>query len=452
MGTHFSAPGGLLRLSALAVLAGCTGSPEVDLSKRTSNEIPKVPVPAEHGPKLASISDLTPVLERPAADARRIGYLHAGSRVSRAEKPYTREGCAQGFFPVRPAGFVCAEGSATIDLTHPTLAAMAIQPLLDQPLPYTYARTNGETPLFERDPARDGAVREVGKLKRRAGVAVVGSWSATVPGATEAERLALLTSGRFAKASDLEAAKPSDFTGVELGEKQKLPLAYVVKRGVRRFKLDREDAEKDKELDVHAMLPLTGRFRTAHGEKFWALEGERWVRHKDVTVILPRATFPDFAVEGQKWLDVSLVAQTLVAYEGKRPFFVTLVSVAREGAPGAEPAAPDAVLGNPSAAWGLGTFEVSAKHVTQVGTDPFALRESFQVYDVPWALELSKGRTLYGAYWHDRFGAEHGSGGIELSPSDAVRIFQWATPSIPDGWHSSTRLGNDPKTLVVLRK
>jgi hypothetical protein len=452
MGTTLPAPGGAFGILTLALLAGCTGTPDAPLSKKASNEIPKVPVPAEHGPKLASIADLTPVLERPARDARRIGYLHAGARVSRAEKPYSREDCAQGFYPVRPAGFVCAEGSATVDLTHPTLAAMAIQPLLDQPLPYTYARTSGETPLFERDPARDGAVREVGKLRRRAGVAVVGSWSATVPGSTEAERLALLTSGRFAKARDLEAAKPSEFAGVELRGKVALPLAFVVKRGVRRYKLDRENAEKDKELDYHALLPLTGRFRTAHGEKFWALDAEKWVRNRDVTAILPRSTFPDFAVEGQKWLDVSLVMQTLVAYEGKKAFFATLVSVGREVAPAADTSVSDAVQGMPSAAWGLGTFEISAKHVTEVGADPFSLRESHQVYDVPWTLELASGRKLYGAYWHDRFGIEHGAGGIELSPGDAVRIFQWATPALPDGWHSSTRLGSEAKTLVVLRK
>ena len=452
MGKTSRAAGVVPLFPSLVLLAGCAGSPDVELSKKASNEIPKVPVPAEHGPKLAAIADLTPVLERPAPGARRIGYLHAGSRVSRAEQPYTREGCAKGFYPVRPAGFVCAEGSATVDLTHPTLAAMAIQPLLDQSLPYTYARTTGETPLYERDPARDGAVREVGKLKRRAGVAVVGSWSASTPGFEQAERLALLTSGRFAKASDLEAAQPSDFQGIELREKVTLPLAFVVKRGVRKYKLDREDAEKDKELDYHTLLPLSGRFRTAHGEKFWAVEGERWVRNKDVTVVLPRSTFPDFAVEGQKWLDVSLVMQTLVAYEGKRPFFVTLVSVGREVASNAEPVASDAVQGAPSAAWGLGTFEVGAKHVTQVGADPFAVRESYQVYDVPWTLELTSGRALYGAYWHDRFGVEHGPGGIELSPSDAVRMFQWATPALPDGWHSSTRLASEAKTFVVLRK
>jgi hypothetical protein len=171
-----------------------------------------------------------------------------------------------------------------------------------------------------------------------------------------------------------------------------------------------------------------------------------------VTVVLPRTTFPDFAVDGQKWLDVSLVMQTLVAYEGKRPHFVTLVSLSREGAAGADASATGAVQGAPSAAWGLGTFEVTAKHVTGVGADPFALRESYQLYDVPWTLELGAGRKLYGAYWHDRFGIEHGAGGIELSPRDAVRVFQWATPALPDGWHSTTRLGNEEKTFVVLRK
>ena len=163
------------RVAALALTlalstASCANHDDLSLSKQrdvVSNEIPKVPVPPENGPKLASIADLTPVYERPATSARRIGYLHAGDRVSRAAEPYSREGCADGWFPVRPAGFVCASGGATTDLRHPTLAAMAIQPLLDQPLPYTYARTITETPLYERDGAHESTVREIGKLKRR---------------------------------------------------------------------------------------------------------------------------------------------------------------------------------------------------------------------------------------------------------------------------------------------
>jgi len=443
--------------SALAITAalGCATHDDVALSKQEeqlSAEIPKVPVPPENGPKLAAIADLTQVLERPAIGAKSLGYLHAGDRVARAVEPYSRAGCSDGWYPVRPAGFVCASSGATIDLSHPTLAAMAIQPLFDQPLPYTYARTVNDTALLERDGAHEGTVREIGKLKRRSAFAVVGSWTAATLG-NAPERLALLTSGKFVKASDLEAATASDFAGVELGEKQSLPLAFVVKRGVRDFKLDGENAEQGRDLDVHAHLDLTGKFRTAHGEKFWALASGRWVRNKDVTTVLPRSVFPDFAKDGQKWLDVSVVMGTVVAYEGKRPFFATLLSVGRDATATGAPDAPNGdAPAPPSAAFGLGTFEVRKKDVTLVGADPFAARESFQVYDVPWAFELSSGRLGYGAYWHDRFGVEHGPGALQLSPADAARLFQWITPGIPDGWHGVSSLRGEPKTLVVIRK
>ena len=374
--------------------------------------------------------------------------------MARAEQPFSKNGCHDGWYPVRPAGFVCASGSATVDLRHPTLSAMAIQPLFDQPLPFTYARVSTDTPLFERDNGHDGAVREIGKLKKRAGMAVVGSWSAKLPDGGS-ERLALLTSGKFVKARDLEAAKPSNFAGVELDGKHDLPLAFVVKRGVKLWKLEGEDAKQDRELEFHEQLDLTGKFRTAHGEKFWAA-GERWVRHKDVTVVLPRNNFPDFVKDGQKWLDVSLVMGTVIAYEGKKPFFTTLVSVARDatlGSPVPDMPAEDGTSTTvASPALALGTFEVKAKHVTLVGADPFVAREAFQLYDIPWSIELTSGRLLHAAYWHDRFGIEHGPGSIELSPADAARLFQWVTPSLPDGWHGTNYAGNEAKTLVVVRK
>jgi hypothetical protein len=447
-----------LALVACAGAGACANANDdgVALSKSVGIEIPKVPVPSEHGPKLASVADHTPIFDRPSPKAKKLGYLHAGGRVARAEQPYSREGCSDGWFPVRPAGFVCATGSATLDLKHPTLAAMAIQPLFDQPLPYTYARTIGDTPLFERRPGEDATVQEVGKLKRKAGLAVVGSWSATVPGGGP-ERLALLTNGKFVKAADLEAAAPSDFAGVELDGKANLPVAFVVKRGVRSFKLDGDDAKIADDLDVHQKLKLTGRFRSAHGEKFWALEKDRWVRNKDVTVVQARSIFPDFAVDGQKWLDVSVVTGTLVAYEGKRPFLVTLLSVGRTQETAKPADAPPEngevpVIAAPSAAWGLGTFEVRAKHVTLVGADPFVARENYQLLDLPWAFELSSGRMGYAAYWHDRFGVEHGPGSLQLAPADAVRLWQWITPSVPEGWHGIETPNREAKTLVVLRK
>jgi hypothetical protein len=427
----------------LALLLSACGSHQdgPSLSKATADDesIPNVPEPAANGPKLGAVANITPVLERPAIGARQLGYLHAGARVARASEPYSRRGCGGGWYPVRPRGFVCATESATVDMAHPTLAAMALAPNLDQPLPYAYARTRQETALFERDPGHDDAVSEIGKLKRRAGMAVVGSWSARDPEG-KVQRLALLTSGRFVKAADLEAAEPSTFHGVELTKKDDLPFAFVVKRGVHAFKLDGQASQKVDALAYHEVVRLTGRFHSVGEVKYWATNDGHWVRHRDVLVVQQRSAFPEFATGTQRWIDVSVVTGTFTLYEGKRALFVTLCSVNRD----AHQAEGDK--------W-LGAFEVTGKEVTLATRDANSFAESFELFDAPWGLTLSSGLQLYGAYWHDRFGVDHGAGAIELSPVDAERVYQWVTPQLPEGWHGlAAPLADSSKTRIVLRK
>jgi hypothetical protein len=423
------------------VLSGCGASHKDDLSlsKAVDEEgIPEVPEPAESGPKLGAVANVTPVLERPAAGARELGYLHAGARVARAPAPYSRRGCGGGWYPVRPRGFVCASESATLDMAHPTLSAMALAPHLDQPLPYAYARTRVETALFERDPKAEDAVIRVGSLKRKAGMAVVGSWSARDPSGTST-RLALLTNGRFVRVSDLEAADSSAFTGVELGKREDLPLAFVVKRGVHSFTLEADEARRADSLAYHAALHLTGRFHSLGEVKYWATREGHWLRHRDVVVVQERSTFPDFAQGSQRWLDLSVVTGVLTLYEGKRAIFVTLSSVNRDAHPDADN-------------W-LGTFDVTGKEVTLATRDPDSFAENFEIFDAPWGITLSSGMLLYGAYWHDHFGVDHGPGAIELSPADAERVYHWVTPQIPENWHGLvTPLGGSDRTKIVIRK
>lgn len=431
-----------IALPMVLLLAACGSHQDgPTLSKATTEDesIPNLPEPPANGPKLGAVANITPVLERPAAGARQIGYLHAGARVARAAEPYSRRGCGGGWYPVRPRGFVCATESATVDMAHPTLAAMALTPNLDQPLPYAYARTRLETPLFERDATRDDAVREVGKLRRRAGMAVVGSWSARDPDGNT-QRLALLTNGRFVKAGDLEAAEPSSFHGVELTKKDDLPLAFVVKRGVHAFNLEGDTSRKVDALDYHEVVHLTGRYHSVGEVKYWATSNGHWVRHRDVLVVQQRSAFPDFAQGNQRWIDVSVVTGTFTLYEGRRPLFVTLCSVNRD----AHQAEGDK--------W-LGAFDITGKEVTLANRDANSFAENFELFDAPWGITTSSGMQLYGAFWHDRFGVDHGAGSIELSPADAERVYQWATPQIPEGWHGlSTPLANADKTKIVIRK
>lgn len=440
---------------------GCEGGAKAPALSHTEEVVRQAPVPPENGPKLGVVAELARVQEFTDVRAPSIGVLRAGAKVARSPEPVSRSGCAGGWYAIRPRGFVCVGTDATLDLNHPTLAAMALQPNADAKLPYTYARTRAETPLFERTAGQEDSVREVGKLHRRAAMAVVGSWKAKEPSGNEA-RLALLTDGHFVRASDLEAAKGSDFVGVELGKNGDLPIAFVVKRGVRSFTLNGNEADKGDLVEYHSELPLSGRFRSLGSVKYWELDGhaaqgqrpavaerELWVRHQDVTVVQKRSAFPDFVKDDTHWLDISSTTDTLVAYEGKRAVFVTLLSVARElpeTATDTQPAS-DGPRGIP-----LGTFSVTRKGLTLLGKQPQAgFGEPFEVSDAPWALELSSGQVLHGAYWHDRFGIEHGAGTLALSPSDAARLFRFVGPDLPVGWHSVSVPANQG-TPVVIRK
>lgn len=426
-------------LLALGALSACGKGPKLSKGGEDGVAIDLGDV-AENGPKLGAIADVAYVYAEPKSGAKKLGYLHAGALVARSEDSIKNDDCKSGWHKVRPRGFVCTDKSATTNLKHPTLAAMALGPDLGKPLPYVYARTTNVTSLFDRKP--NDTVEQTGRLAKSAGMAIVGSWTAPDE-SKEPQRLGLLMNGQFVRAEDLRAAEPSDFTGVALGPNAELPVGFVVKRGIRTWKLEDGKAAPDEYLEYHQRLELTGRFRTYGEERFWAMTDGGWVRHRDVTVIRERNDFPDFVKEGQRWVDISIITGTALLYEGKKPVYATLVSVGRDR------------TGDPkeTASTEQGTFEIVAKHVTLREKNPRERKDSYSVFDVPWALELSNGQLVSAAFWHDRFGIEDTDGDVQLSPTDAAHLWKWATPELPAGWHSVRVPGNAPdKTLVNVRK
>jgi hypothetical protein len=432
-----AATGFLLWVSACGKSDGA-----IALNRSETEPVPEVPVPAADGPKLAAIAHATPVRRTPNKLAKVIGYLHAGGKVARSEQPFSTEGCDGGWYPVRPRGFVCLEEGGTLDMRHPTLATMAIQPQMEAAAPYTYARIKKNGDLFEVDSDREQAVRKVGSISSQSGIAVVGSWEAAdEDGSTR--RLAMLTNGRFVDTTLLDKASVSEFQGVTLDEKTQLPVGFVVKRGVAAWSLEGAAPERKEELNFHQTLPLTGRFRTLSDEKYWELSGERWVRHRDVTAIAARDAFPEFVTGEQRWVDVSVVMGTAVAYEGKRPVYATLVSVGKDRL-GEE--IPDPVITQ------RGEFRIVGKHITALNANVNGFANRVEIYDAPWTLELASGQFLHGAYWHNRFGIEHGPGNVQLSPADARWIWLWSTPEVPEGWHAVVDIPETEALIVNVRK
>jgi hypothetical protein len=440
----------LVRETALFVLAlvaasGCSGSrKDVALTKTTPAFDPStVPVPPADGPRLLAVVPAVSIQEAPKLDARPIGILRGGASVARAKEAISKEGCPGGWYPVRPRGFVCVGQVATLDMNHPALGTFRTQPKLDAPLPYTYARTAAPTSLYEWDRSRGAAVKEAGKLRKGSGIAMVGSWDAATPDGKNTH-LGMTAEGKFVASDAVKEAEVPNFKGVELGEQARLPLAFVVKLGVRTWKVDKQKADKKGNVEPLTSVKLTGKFRTIGDEKFWATEEGRYVRHKDVTVVPPRSVFPDFATSpDQKWIDISVVTGTLVAYLGRKPVFATLVSPGRDR------------MGDPktAAVTQMGVFPITGKHISasKPGAKPWS--EDFDLQDVPWVLDLASGQSLHGSWWHSRFGIEYGPGNVQMAPADAAWLFRWAGPELPEGWHEVTLpLEADKKTMVVIRK
>ncbi|MEZ4228885.1 MAG: L,D-transpeptidase [Polyangiaceae bacterium] len=182
-------------------------------------------------------------------------------------------------------------------------------------------------------------------------------------------------------------------------------------------------------------VELTGRVRYQHGKRFLETrEAGMWVLQKDTAVI--RAWEPrGIPLEkNEKWLDVSIYQGTLVAYEGTRPVFATLISPGLNGY--RSRTGPVKKNTTPS-----GTFRIEWKHLaTTMSPDPEKKR--YYLTDVPFTQFFHMPFALHAAYWHDRFGEPKSGGCVNLSVRDARWLFGFTEPHLPDGWQS-VRSGGD---------
>lgn len=502
----------LCALPALGALGCKASAADLSLSKEaTDGPVPVVPMPPADGPKLHMLKD-APVLERPSASGRVIGELRAGAVVARSAEPYARSGCDGGWYVVRPKGFVCA-GAAATPVAGAALALPA-QPDLARAMPYRYGRARSESiPVYQRAPsvteqlasepdldrhlartANDAdplgasandvpldargvasgppvllptgeGVDATGKrtassfflsggaelpplpsdavakgipLRKGSGVAITRTF--LLDGSARPRAFGLTPDGKVIPVDRLRPALGSTWNGIDV-EKTGLPVAFVHKRGVTTWTLSRGKAVKheDGEVERRSAVSLSGKFRTVEGIRFEQTREGPWLRSQDIVVIVKRSKFPDFVAGTQKWIDISLANQTLTAYEGRKPIYATLISSGRDQ------------IGDPqtTASTARGTFKVLRKLVTR-GIDPREVYSSFDVADAPWVLEFEQGHAITGNYWSDAMGEAQGYHNVALTPIDARRLWTWADPQLPEGWHSVVAEGGE-STIVFVR-
>jgi hypothetical protein len=221
--------------------------------------------------------------------------------------------------------------------------------------------------------------------------------------------------------------KASEFHGIELEADDDLPVAFVHNKGAIGFKADDDGKLTDRvPLGFRQAIKLTGKSREEKSTHLLETKDGLWVAESALLVV-PKRQIPTFVKsDDMRWIDVGIDSQVLIAYEGKHPAYVTLVSTGsgRMGDPETTHATP------------RGVFQVYSKHVsTKMSGDE--LGGEFLIDDVPYVQYFQRSYALHGAFWHDDFGHVHSHGCVNLAPTDAAWVFEFTRPEVPQGWHGA---------------
>ncbi len=425
----------------------------------------------------------------------RLGYLRRGEHVMAKPGTISKANCAEGWYElvVAPSGsraFVCGK-FVTTDAHHKELKFAPHIPYMDKNLPYEYGlNLTPGTPLYRRIPLkserRDNEKTlalgkgvkssDIAKKLEQNGEALPaylkdsGNAKPSVrfddlKGDSELVAQRMLkgfylsldkkidgrsgvfwhtVSGLLAPKDHLIVHDPkTEFDGVTLDETHKLPLAFVVSTKAKSCEVDKSDPQEVKcegKVDRFSILALTGKKLRAHERVYHETDKGFWVRNIDTAVVELPAVAPDIK-PGERWIDVDLSSQGLVAFEGDKAVYATIVSTGRRST---DPEKDHRTV--------VGSFRIREKHVTTTMDDDGASDGTYRIEDVPWVMYFEKSLALHGAFWHSGFGRERSHGCVNLTPHDARHLFAWAGPSLPDGWHGVKATKSNPGTRVIVHK
>jgi L,D-transpeptidase catalytic domain len=250
------------------------------------------------------------------------------------------------------------------------------------------------------------------------------------------ERWARTNKGLWIAQQDLAMAHPSTFQGARI-DGGVLDIAWVVADRAPIW-ASPSPSPREKPKDARP------RFQLVHvqGESgpMVRVEDGGWMLARDLARPT-RAPLPaEVTAPGERWIDVDSSAQTLVAYEGSRPVYATLVSSGRGPADG-----PSATPAGVHRIW-VKLFTSDMANVQSQDIDPH-----YSLEDVPYVQFFDDAVALHGTYWHGDFGHPRSHGCVNLSPLDARWLFDFTEPRVPAGWAAAYPASIDQGSVVRVR-
>lgn len=230
-----------------------------------------------------------------------------------------------------------------------------------------------------------------------------------------------------------------DFQGQALTPEMTFPFGFVmVKDGTNLIELDDQGKTKVvKKLDKRAFVDVED--EVEHGGRTYMRTVDGLLVKKDVLRMPDLQPVPKGLDAWDRWIDVDLGKQILVAYEGTRPVYVTLISSGKKGK-------PEEPFETPT-----GRFRIYSKQITSNMDGATATDGNYAIQDVPWVMYFEGSYALHGAFWHESFGSVRSHGCVNLGPSDARWLFNWTTPFLPEHWYGVHASDDNLGTTVVIR-
>ncbi|MCO5221084.1 MAG: L,D-transpeptidase [Thermomicrobiales bacterium] len=112
---------------------------------------------------------------------------------------------------------------------------------------------------------------------------------------------------------------------------------------------------------------------------------------------------------GQRWIEVDLESQTLVAWDDTNPVYAAPVSTGKPG------------FGTPTGVFTISTRYPARQLIARVND------EFWDIPGVPWVMVFREGGFyIHGVYWHDDFGTPVSHGCVTLAVADAEWLYEWA--------------------------
>ncbi len=395
-----------------------------------------------------------------ADDSKRIGTIAIDTRVGWV-RTATGKGCKKPWVEIRPRGWVCSDNlEPSTKVSHGREV-----PLLERGeiVPGDYGKVTGANAMTYTLEKKAGSAKKKQFGKKETGPVVSPSevaLSEKAPRLVEDQPvLGSLTVRIYEEAtfdgrsyyrisakdkeyvlkSAVSRLNPSNHMGSRLGDDTgwALPFAFVWPRNnwLQAWTYHQPNRVVNRQIPARTPVPILEVANGKDGKAMaYRIGPEEWIGTTDVRVFAPAARPPHLR-PNERWIDIDLDAQILVAFEGEMAVYATLIA-----------------SGTKDHATATGLYRMWLKE-SEADMKNLKSEDPYSVATVPWTQFFypDDDLALHTAYWHDQFGKPRSRGCVNLAPRDARWLYYWSDPQVPPGWTMTTGVVEMPGSVVRVR-